>query len=59
MMIRQSTKSRYCYNTAVYGKVGRRLTIWEQIKKWRHDRKRAKPDLYPVTGYYPMIYPEK
>ncbi|MBO6093416.1 MAG: hypothetical protein J6P40_07330 [Oscillospiraceae bacterium] len=52
-------KSRYCYNTCTAKRVGRRCGLVYRFRRWKAIRRQAKPDLYPVTGFYPMIYPEK
>lgn len=45
-------KSRYCYNTCVFRKVGRRTTLLQQFRRWRYLRKQEKAiDIYPVVGY--------
>lgn len=49
-------KSRYCYNTQVYRKIGRRVGLLTRLRRWaRHEE----PDLYPISGYYPPVYPGK
>ena len=52
-------KSRYCYNPCTVKRVGKRMTILDRIRRRRAIKRQARPDLYPVTGYYPMIHPEK
>lgn len=50
-------KSRYCTNPAVYGRIGRRVTLIERIR--RRFRRAEQPDLFPIVGYFAPIYPGK
>lgn len=52
-----ATTGRYFYTPAVAGKVSRRVSLMTRIR--RKLRKTANPDLYPVTGYFPPVYPTK
>ena len=47
-------KCRYWAAPEVYRKIGRRLTLADRFRKWK--RRRAEPDLYPVTGYFPPVW---
>lgn len=59
MMRGVCTKSRYCYNTAVTGRVGRRVTLIGRFRRWRHMRQIAREtDVFPYGGYAAPIYPE-
>lgn len=50
-------KSRYCYCPMTAKKIGRRVTILEQIRQ--RFRKKVVPDLYRVTGFEQAIFPSK
>lgn len=54
-------KSRYCYNTCVFGKVGRKVTLLERFHQWKAQRRREKEcfDVFPIAGCYRPIYPGK
>ena len=45
---------RYWAAPAVYGRIGRRLTLADRIRKWRI--RRAEPDVFPVTGCFPAVW---
>ena len=49
--------SRYCYCPMTSKKLGRRLTIFERIRKYF--RKVEKPDMYPICGYNAPVFPGK
>lgn len=50
-------KSRYCYSPMTAKRIGRRVTLWERIK--RDFRKAKRPDVFPICGYDQPIYPGK
>lgn len=50
-------KCRYCYNTAVIGRVGHHPGLVERFNNWK--RRRNQNKLYLMTGYYPPVYPGK
>lgn len=50
-------KSRYCYCPMTAKRIGRRVTLLYEIRKWLV--KREKPDVYMVTGFNAPIYPGK
>ena len=47
-------KSRYCYNTAVFKKIGRRLTLADRFRRWRN--RREEPDQYGFAGFNPPVW---
>lgn len=49
--------SRYCNNPAVFGRIGRRVTLIERIR--RRFRRVEQPDVYEIIGYCAPIYPGK
>ena len=50
-------KSRYCFCPMTAKRIGRRLTLWERIK--RDFRKSNRPDMFPICGYNQPIFPGK
>ena len=52
-----ATTGRYFYTPAVTGKVNGWVSLLARLR--RRYRKAANPDLYPVTGYFPPVYPTK
>lgn len=50
-------KSRYCYCPMTAKRIGRRVTLFDRIR--RRKARRENPDLFMVTGYYPPVYPGK
>ena len=51
-------KSRYCYNPMTAKRIGRRVTLFDRIRRQRAQR-RNDFDLFPIVGYYPPVYPGK
>ena len=52
-------KSRYCYNPMTARRIGRRVTLFDRIRRRRALPRAEKPDLYPVGNYWQPIYPGK
>ena len=54
-------KSRYCYNTMTFARIGRRTTIAERFRRWAINReaRRNAPDIMPVTWYYTPLSSRK
>ena len=52
---------RYVFYPMTAKRIGRRMTIAERFRSWQRQRRLCKdtPDVYPVTGYYPPVYPGK
>ena len=51
--------SRYCYCPMTAKRIGRRVTLFDRIRRRRALKRMAQPDLYPVGNYYAPIYPGK
>ena len=49
--------SRYIYCPMTSRKLGRRLTLWERMRKYF--RRVERPDVFPVVNCYPPVYPGK
>lgn len=49
-------KSRYCYNPMTPKRIGRRVTLFDRI---RRSMKKRPPELFPVTGYDAPVIPGK
>ena len=52
---------RYCYCPMTAKRIGHRMTIADRFRRWQRIRRDARnaPDLYPIGGYYPRVYPGK
>lgn len=51
-------KCRYCYCPMTARRIGRRVTLFDRIRRNRAQKRNAY-DLYPVVGYNAPIYPGK
>lgn len=51
-------KSRYCYCPMTAKRIGRRVTLIEQIRR-RYRQRRNKPDLYMICNCDQPVYPIK
>lgn len=51
--------SRYCFCPMTAKRIGRRVTLIDMLRKRRALKRMAKPDLFPVTGFYEPVYPRK
>jgi hypothetical protein len=40
-------------------KIGRRVTLFDRIRRYRAEKRRAKIDVFPIVGYGQPIYPGK
>lgn len=56
-----ATTGRYFYTPARQKRIGRRVTVFERIRRryrrWKN--REFEPDLYIVTGYFPPVYPSR
>lgn len=52
-------KSRYCFSTWNCGRVGRKTTILDRIRRARAIKRHENPDLFRVVGYCQPVYPGK
>ena len=51
-------KSRYCYNPMTAKRIGRRVTLFDRIRR-RKALRAMEPDLFPVINYGAPVYPGK
>lgn len=52
-------KSRYCYCPATAKRIGKRMTLLDRIRRNRAAYRMSRLELYPISGYYPPVYPGK
>ena len=50
-------KSRYCYCPMTARKIGRRVTLFDRIRR-RRAQKRNIIDVFPICGYENPVYPK-
>lgn len=52
---------RYVYCPMTAKRIGRRMTIADRFRSWQRKRqiRKAEPDMFMVTGFYPPVYPGK
>ena len=53
--------SRYVYCLQVYGKIGRRVTLAERVRRWFRQRRnrQEEPDVFPIVGCFAPVFPGK
>lgn len=51
-------KSRYCFCPMTAKRIGRRVTLFDRIRR-RRAQKRNSYDMFPVCGYSSPVYPGK
>lgn len=51
-------KSRYCYCPMTAKRIGRRVTLFDRIRR-RRAQKRSIVDVFPICGYNTPVYPGK
>lgn len=55
-------KSRYCYCPMTARRIGRRVTLFDRLRKWqrqRAERRNAEPDLFLFSDFNRPVYPGK
>lgn len=51
--------SRYVYCPMTAKRIGRRVTLFDRIRRNRAIRRACKPDVFPICGYNAPVYPGK
>lgn len=52
-------KSRYCYCPMTSRRIGKRLTLWERIKRDFRKASKPRPDVFQICGYNQPMFPGK
>lgn len=52
-------KSRYIYCPMTAKRIGRRVTLFDRIRRAKARRRQEQPDVFEVIGYCAPVYPGK
>lgn len=52
-------KSRYIYCPMTAKRIGRRVTLFDRIRRSRARRRHEQPDVFEIIGYCAPVYPGK